>query len=157
MTTTGRLEVLVEPFRENQPGPHVSAVVSEFEARGLEVDMGPFATVVSGSLDELSDAIKPAVDAGFAAGATSVQARFETGSTVGAVGLHGALDRLIADAEGAAGVALGDMDRAQKQLAVRRLDELGAFLLRGAVEDLAARMDVSRVTLYSYLNATGQS
>jgi predicted transcriptional regulator YheO len=45
------------------------------------------------------------------------------------------------------------MDRSQKQAAIRQLDEQGAFLLRGAVEDVAAMMEVSRVTLYSYLNA----
>jgi hypothetical protein len=45
------------------------------------------------------------------------------------------------------------MSRAQKQTTVRLLDEHGAFLLRGAVDDVASWMGVSRVTLYSYLNA----
>ena len=46
--------------------------------------------------------------------------------------------------------------REQKQVAVRRLDEQGAFLLRGAVEDVANWMGVSKVTLYSYLNIIGR-
>ena len=67
--------------------------------------------------------------------------------------LHGALERLIAAVEREADAELGAMDRAQKQAAVRTLDEQGAFLLRGAVDRIARAMGVSRVTLYSYLNA----
>lgn len=67
--------------------------------------------------------------------------------------LHGALERLVASVEREIGERLPEMDRAQKQAAVRRLDEHGAFLLRGAVEDVAQWMGVSKVTLYSYLNA----
>lgn len=67
--------------------------------------------------------------------------------------LHGALERLVASVEREVGVRLSDMDRAQKQAAVRRLDEQGAFLLRGAVEEVAGWMDVSKVTLYNYLSA----
>ncbi len=71
--------------------------------------------------------------------------------------LHDALDRLVLSVERELGTKLAYMDRAQKQTAVRRLDELGAFLLRGSVEDLAARMGVSKVTLYNYLNAVERS
>ena len=67
--------------------------------------------------------------------------------------LHGALDRLINGVEREFGVRPSDMDRAQKQTAVRQLDQSGAFLLRGAVDDVAGWMGVSRVTLYTYLNA----
>ncbi len=67
--------------------------------------------------------------------------------------LHGALERLVASVEREVGVRLSEMDRAQKQAAVRRLDEQGAFLLRGAVEEVAGWMDVSKVTLYNYLSA----
>ena len=67
--------------------------------------------------------------------------------------LHGALERAVASVEREVGSRLSEMDRAQKQVAVRRLDEHGAFLLRGAVEDVAGWMGVSKVTLYTYLNA----
>ncbi len=40
-----------------------------------------------------------------------------------------------------------------KQAAVRLLEERGAFLLRGAVEDVAETMGVSRITIYNYLSA----
>ena len=67
--------------------------------------------------------------------------------------LHGALDRMVQTIEREAGASFDEMDRAQKQRAVRSLDEQGAFLLRGAVDQVAKSMGVSRVTLYSYLNA----
>lgn len=67
--------------------------------------------------------------------------------------LHGALERYVGSIENEVGTRMIDMSRADKQAAVRRLDEQGAFLLRGAVEDVAASMGVSKVTLYSYLNA----
>ena len=67
--------------------------------------------------------------------------------------LHGALERMIESVEREAGAELGVLGRAEKQAAVRCLDEQGAFLLRGAVDRIARAMGVSRVTLYSYLNA----
>jgi HTH domain len=67
--------------------------------------------------------------------------------------LHSALDRMIETVERDAGAELSSMNRVQKQIAVRTLDEQGVFLLRGAVDQVAKSMGVSRVTLYSYLNA----
>lgn len=78
------------------------------------------------------------------------------GRTLGAVrlpALHGALDRLIDGVEREIGRSLTDMNREQKQLAIRILDERGAFTLRRSVEDLADAMGVSRITVYNYLNA----
>ncbi len=69
-------------------------------------------------------------------------------------GLVGALERLIAVVERELGSPIADLDREGKQEAVRRLDELGAFTLRRAVEDIADRLQVSRFTVYNYLNAT---
>ena len=68
--------------------------------------------------------------------------------------LHGALDRLIDAVEREMGARLPEMNREQKQLAIRLLDERGAFMLRRAVEDVADAMGVSRITVYNYLNAT---
>lgn len=67
--------------------------------------------------------------------------------------LHGALERSIAAVEREVGSRLPEMDRSEKQTAIRLLDERGAFLLRGAAEDVANWMGVSKVTIYSYLNA----
>ena len=67
--------------------------------------------------------------------------------------LHGALARLIDLVEREMGQQLPDMNREQKQLAIRLLDDRGAFTLRRAVEDVADAMGVSRITVYNYLNA----
>lgn len=78
------------------------------------------------------------------------------GETVAAVRLpplHGALDRLIEQVEAELGGRLPLLPRAEKQKAIRLLDERGAFILRRAVEDVADAMGVSRITVYNYLNA----
>lgn len=69
-------------------------------------------------------------------------------------GLIGALERLIDVVERELGQPIAELDRTGKQEAVRRLDELGAFTLRRAVEDVADRLQVSRFTVYNYLNAS---
>jgi hypothetical protein len=67
--------------------------------------------------------------------------------------LHGALDRVIDSVERELGGKLNELSRDRKQLAIRMLDERGAFTLRRAVEDIADAMGVSRITVYNYLNA----
>jgi uncharacterized protein YqgV (UPF0045/DUF77 family) len=82
------------------------------------------------------------------------------GEVVGGVrlpDLQGALARLIAQVEHELGAALPDLSRTDKQRAARLLQERGAFLLRNAAEEVADAMGVSRVTLYSYLNAVARS
>ncbi len=72
-----RIEVFVEPFRENEPGPHVAAAVAAIEASGLAVDMGPFATTADGDLDTALAAAIALLRAGFDAGASSISLRIE--------------------------------------------------------------------------------
>ena len=72
-----RLEMLVQPFKENDPGPHVTAVVDAAESAGFEVDMGPFATSVEAELDSVIDVATAMLRAGFTAGATSIQLRVD--------------------------------------------------------------------------------
>jgi predicted transcriptional regulator YheO len=67
--------------------------------------------------------------------------------------LHGALDRLIENVEKELNGSLKDLSRNDKQKAIRLLDDRGAFILRRAVEDVADAMNVSRITVYNYLNA----
>lgn len=112
--------------------------------------------------DEVLRTLRPIVEA---LGATIVPERSarpgdhpvdykgETVAYVRGAELHSALGRLVRNVERELGTELADMTRAEKQAAIRRLDEQGAFLLRGAVEDVAHMMGVSRVTLYTYLNA----
>ena len=61
--------------------------------------------------------------------------------------LHGALERAVSAVEREVGTRLGEMKRAEKQMAIRRLDERGALLVRGAAEDVASWMGVSKVTI----------
>ena len=67
--------------------------------------------------------------------------------------LQGALDRLITQVERELGAPLTSLSRSDKQIAVRMLDQRGAFTLRRAVEDVADATGVSRITVYNYLNA----
>lgn len=78
------------------------------------------------------------------------------GQLVGAVRLpplSQALELLVSRIEMELGAKLSDLDRVQKQVAVRMLEEHGAFLLRKSIEYVAEAMDVSRITIYNYLNA----
>ena len=67
--------------------------------------------------------------------------------------LHGAVARNIGTVEQRLGGKLGDLPREKKQAAVRILDEQGVFLIRKSVDEVASAMDVSRITIYNYLNA----
>lgn len=72
-----RLEVLVEPFRENDPGPHVTAAIDALNSAGLQPDMGPFATTAEGDLKAVAAAVGTMLQAAFDNGATSVQLRVD--------------------------------------------------------------------------------
>jgi len=71
--------------------------------------------------------------------------------------LRDGLAKLVAEIESELGGMLADLDRTDKQRAVRLLDERGAFAIRNAVDEVADAMRVSRVTVYNYLNATRSS
>ncbi|MEZ5168393.1 MAG: helix-turn-helix domain-containing protein [Acidimicrobiales bacterium] len=148
------VEFLVEPFVEGKPGPHVTAAFDAFGERGLAVDMGPFASTSHGGLDAVADAVADMLRTTMRGGATSVQVR--VAATVGELPtptLHDALDSILRTAAHEIGTPPEEWDRADKQRVVRILDERGAFLLRGAVDDIADIMGVSRITIYNYLNA----
>lgn len=67
--------------------------------------------------------------------------------------LRDALPRLIEQVEREHGAPLRDLSREGKQRVVRQLEERGAFNLRKAVEEVADAMGVSRMTIYTYLDA----
>lgn len=67
-----RLELLVEPFQEGGPGPHVTAALDALEGAGLAVELGPFASTADGDLAEVSAALAAAVVASMSAGATRI-------------------------------------------------------------------------------------
>jgi hypothetical protein len=111
--------------------------------------------------DDLRKAVQPLVDAIGAtivplsgAGESDVKLEWE-GSPVFAIRLDmaDAISGMISAVEIELGSQLTDLNRAGKQAAVRILDERGAFAIRKAIEDVADAMDVSRITIYNYLNA----
>ncbi len=79
------------------------------------------------------------------------------GEVIGGVrlrSLEGAVPRMADQIAGELGGELSTLSREEKQQVVRMLNERGAFLFRGAVEEVADLMGVSRITIYNYLNAT---
>lgn len=69
------LEFTVEPFTEGAPGPHVQAALEAARGHDLEVDFGPFGTIVSGDDDAVLAAADRVPRAAVAAGATQVSIR----------------------------------------------------------------------------------
>ncbi|MFI7383768.1 helix-turn-helix domain-containing protein [Streptomyces sp. NPDC049813] len=66
--------------------------------------------------------------------------------------LADSLDHLLAAMERTAGRPLAELDRKEKQEAVRLLEARGAFSVRHGVETVAGALGVSRFTVYNYLN-----
>ena len=66
--------------------------------------------------------------------------------------LSDGLARLIADVERELGGPLAEQPRAGKQLAVRLLEERGAFEMRRSAETVAEALGVTRFTVDNYLN-----
>ncbi|MGI9597531.1 MAG: helix-turn-helix domain-containing protein [Acidimicrobiales bacterium] len=157
-TSSLAAEFLVEPFTEGSPGGHVQAAVEAFTKQGLSVELGPFASVAAGTPDDIADAVANMIRNSMAAGATSIRIHVGADAEKLSVGpLHDALASMIRAAERDIGSSSVEWNRAEKQQVVRMLDEQGAFLLRGAVDDMARIMGVSRITIYNYLNAIDRS
>ena len=66
------VEFTIEPFVEGRPGPHVTAAISAAEARGLDVEVGPFGSSVIVDLAEVGALLAAVSDAALANGATHV-------------------------------------------------------------------------------------
>ncbi len=65
---------------------------------------------------------------------------------------EGGLTGILVDVQREFDSPLDELPRAQKQRAVRLLEESGAFSYRKSVETIAAALGVSRFTVYNYLN-----
>jgi HTH domain len=85
-------------------------------------------------------------------GETVAGVRLPGGSTAAPVEAVGDLGRLLADLATELGGPLRDLPRPQKQRAVRLLEERGAFTYRKSAETVAEALNVSRFTVYNYLN-----
>ncbi|MFC9897193.1 helix-turn-helix domain-containing protein [Nocardia sp. NPDC127579] len=86
-------------------------------------------------------------------GATLAGVRFGAPADAEASG-DGGLARLLEDVAGELGGSLAELKRADKQRAVRLLEERGAFSYRKSAETVAEALGVTRFTVYNYLNRT---
>ncbi len=136
------------PSLLSSPGP----VVNHPTGRGGRVSILPFAAA-----DGLAVAIE--VDGAVLARAARLLASMAEpeGATPPEPGHLGeAIDRLIDAAVEWVGAPVSEMSRAQKQRVVKYLDDRGAFLIKKAVEQVAARLGVSRFTIYNYLDESNR-
>ncbi|MEV6769225.1 helix-turn-helix domain-containing protein [Nocardia sp. NPDC051030] len=83
------------------------------------------------------------------------------GATLAAVRLSGAepeaesesgIAGLLSEVAAEFGIPLAELPRAEKQRAVRLLEERGAFSYRKSAETVAEALGVTRFTVYNYLN-----
>lgn len=77
-----RVEFTIEPFREGQPGRHVTEAVDAIRALGLDVEVGPFGSSCTVADDRVGDIAGAIVRAAIEHGAThvNVDVRAEGGS-----------------------------------------------------------------------------
>jgi hypothetical protein len=85
-------------------------------------------------------------------GETIAGVRLAGQSAAAPVEAVGDLGRLLEDLATELGAPLRDLPRPQKQRAVRLLEERGAFTYRKSAETVAEALNVSRFTVYNYLN-----
>lgn len=149
-------EFTTEPFHgEGEPPEHARQALRRAEEAGLRTDFGPLGTTIRGDGEDVLTALEPILRAALDAGATGVTLRVQRAGTRRAeLGITDALGRLIADIEAELGGRLAGLPRADKQRAVRLLDERGAFTLRRSVATVAQALGVTRFTVYNYLNRT---
>ncbi|MEW2502225.1 helix-turn-helix domain-containing protein [Amycolatopsis sp. NPDC047767] len=149
-------EFTSEPFQgEGAPPEHAVRARDAARDAGLDTDFGPLGTLARGPADQLMNALPAIARAALEGGATRVTVqlrRTDEPAPTPPVELNTALARLIADVERELGAKLGDLDRPDKQRAVRLLRERGAFSLRKSVSAVAEALGVTRFTVYNYLN-----
>jgi len=146
-------EFTTEPFHgEGEPPAHATAALEAARAAGLDCEFGPLGTSVRGERSALLAALAGVVDAALEHGADRVtlQVRREghTPPAPPATGLEGLLAQVAVELGG----DLRGLSRADKQRAVRLLEERGAFDYRKSPEIVAEALGVTRFTVYNYLN-----
>ena len=155
-----RVEFTTEPFHgeDDQLPAHVTAAADVLRYAGLSPDLGPLGTSVEGDAEVVVDAVALALKEALAHGATRVTLTLgdvdsaTTAPTGSATDFTDGLARLIASVEDELGGALSALPRAEKQHAVRLLEERGAFEMRRSAETVAEALGLTRFTVYNYLN-----
>ncbi|HET8560771.1 MAG TPA: helix-turn-helix domain-containing protein [Marmoricola sp.] len=151
-----RAEFTTEPFQaEGETPAHATEPVRVLQQAGFEVDFGPLGTGVSGESEPLLDALRDVLGAALANGATRVTLQVRLPEVAASPGTEATgLGRLLADVAAELGGPLDRLPRADKQRAVRLLEERGAFDYRRSAETVAEALGVTRFTVYNYLNRT---
>src|SRR6476620_10289797 len=160
-----RVEFTTEPFHgeDDQLPAHVTAPADALRYAGLSPDLGPLGTSVEGEAEVVVDAVAAALKEALSHGATRVTLTLGDVDAVTAAAPAAAagavapdftdgLSRLIADVERELGGSLASLPRAEKQQAVRLLEERGAFEMRRSAETVAEALGLTRFTVYNYLN-----
>jgi uncharacterized protein YqgV (UPF0045/DUF77 family) len=157
-----RVEFTTEPFHgeDDRLPAHVTAAADVLRYAGLSPDLGPLGTSVEGDAEVVVDAVALALKEALAHGATRVTLTLGDvdSAAAGAAAAGSATDftdglaRLIAAVEDELGGALAALPRAEKQHAVRLLEERGAFEMRRSAETVAEALGLTRFTVYNYLN-----
>ena len=146
-------EFTTEPFPgEDEPPAHATAALEAARAAGLDCVFGPLGTSVSGDRTALLEALAGIVDAALEHGADRVTLQVQVEGHVPPAPATGGLEGLLAQVASELGGDLRALPRAQKQQAVRLLEERGAFDYRKSPEIVAEALGVTRFTVYNYLN-----
>ncbi|PVM90348.1 hypothetical protein DDF62_08800 [Caulobacter radicis] len=69
--------------------------------------------------------------------------------------IEGLIEEIIVSALEAAGAPVDRMSKTEKKAAVAIMHERGLFVIRGSVERVAARLGVTKFTIYNYLDEIG--
>lgn len=77
-----RVEFMVEPFVEGQPGAHVVAAWKAVESHGYELSTGPFSAEADMDTASVDGVVASVVKAAFAHGAERVSLHIERTSSV---------------------------------------------------------------------------
>lgn len=73
-----RAELAIYPFQEGDDPPrYVRAATDALNTAGLAAEVGPLGQVVTGEAEQVLEALRAALEAAFAAGATRVAANLE--------------------------------------------------------------------------------
>jgi uncharacterized protein YqgV (UPF0045/DUF77 family) len=80
---TATAEFTIEPFVDGAPGPHVRAAIAVAEEAGLEVEVGPFGTTVTGETEAVVATASAVLGAAIEHGATRVSLQVTVEQGVG--------------------------------------------------------------------------
>ena len=137
-----------DPTAEHKSGPAAD------DARALCTAIAPILARVGGQVVEGREILPGDIPVEWG-GTVALHVRISSASTTPTAvpaDLSDGLSRLIGEVEQQLGGRLDGLPRADKQRAVRLLEERGAFEMRKSAETVAEALGVTRFTVYNYLN-----